>query len=105
MGIGAYLCTNGILILICLLIFARLRRRVFSYGLVSLAVAIAILIAFGLLSSASGVIQFGRPMTLNVPQDYLARGPLGWGILAISFLGLIAPILVAIPFLRRYNFE
>ncbi len=101
MEFGAYLCTIGIIMLLCLLLFARLRSHGISYALVTFILAIAALIVFEFLSSVIGVIHFGQPTSLNIPKDYLVRGPIGWAVLAVCLLGLVSPFLAALLFLRK----
>jgi hypothetical protein len=61
------------------------------------------LLLFGSLSAQAGLMQLGRPHAVDIPQDYLARGIVGWGILLIGLIGVLAPVWAAIINRKRFH--
>jgi hypothetical protein len=96
MEIGAYLFVAGIVWLVGLVLWPRLRRRLASYGGLSLLSVLAGLILFYLVSSWAGLIRIGVAGSSNIPQDYVVRGVVGILILLIGLAGLLSPILAAV---------
>ncbi|MGE5222817.1 MAG: hypothetical protein ACM3PY_10275 [Omnitrophica WOR_2 bacterium] len=100
MGIGVYLCWLGSLYLIILLLVPRLRPRMGIYGVATLISGMLILILFVLLSAGVGLMRFGQPFNLSIPQDYIQRGWAGYLLLIIPALGLLSPAIVAFLLVR-----
>lgn len=101
MGIGVYLFMLGLLYFVILLLVPRLRPRMGIYGLVTFLVGMAVLIVFVLVSAWVGLMRFGQPFTLSIPQDYMQRGWSGYLLLVIPALGLLSPVIVAFLLVRR----
>ncbi len=59
------------------------------------------LILFGSFSIRAGMMRLGVPQTVSFPQDYLARGIVGWGILLIGLVGVLSPVWAALISGRR----
>ena len=111
MFVGVYLCLSGVsgaLALAILILFVHphatvcwLRARLLRCAGLALPVNIGGLIAFVGLSAWAGMLHFGRAESYRLPNDYLARGPIGWSLLALAYLGILAPMLIAVASARR----
>jgi putative copper export protein len=113
MEILAYSCLSGMIFFagfaLMLALFkpdtrwGEIRQRLFHYILVSLFVSILGLIGFVGLSALIGTIQFGHPYASSIPQDYLARGPIGVIALAVAILAILAPLAIAVRETRKMD--
>lgn len=108
MFFGAYFCAGGFTFVLGLVALATLfdsqatmasfRGRVLRYIGLSFAISVLCLVAFVGLSYATGFMRFGEATHWSYPGDYLAGGPLGWILMIIPLLGVVAPpVLVLWP--------
>ncbi len=101
MFIGVYLCLSGIIWVLGLFIFLQARLRIGAYSALAVALAATGLILFILLSMGMGLVRFGTPYNLSIPDDYVARGVLGIGALIVGIVGILSPLYAAIWVSRR----
>ncbi len=111
MFFGAYFCAGSFAFVLGLIVLATLfdgqatmvsfRGRVLRYIGLSVAISVLCLVAFVGLSYATGLMRFGEAMHWSYPGDYLAGGPLGWILMIIPLLGIIAPLVLALSIKRQ----
>lgn len=95
MYIGVYLCASGVLFLLGPGWLLRRGGRWPGYIALAGGLSAVALLAFEILSAAAGLTTIGRPGHFNYPGDYLASGPVGWGLMLLPPLGVVSPLLVA----------
>ncbi len=95
MFIGVYLCLSGMVWLLGLFIFLQARLRMGLYSALAIALTATGLILFTLFSMALGLVRFGTPENLSIPQDYIARGAVGVGVLLVGIVGILSPVYAA----------
>ncbi len=92
MFIGVYLCLSGFAWLVALAVFGPARRRIGRFSAVAAGLAGTGLVLFILLSLWLGLVRFGSPYNLSIPQDYYARGAAGIGALVVGAAGVVSPL-------------
>ncbi len=95
MFIGVYLCLSGIVWVLGLFIFLQARIRIGTYSALAALLAASGLILFTLISTEMGLVRFGVPYSLSIPDDYYARGVLGLAALLVGIAGVLSPLLAA----------
>lgn len=85
-------------------LFTRFGRTVFPpgrmpgsrYPLLAWLTAALGVVVFELLSVAAGIVRYGTAVSITIPGDYVARGPIGTAILALGGLAIMSPLGVAL---------
>lgn len=95
MFILAFLSLSGLVWLLGLLWFGPARLRLGIYSMLSLLFVLAGLILFTLLSWWVGLVRFGVPESLSIPEDYIAQGIVGLVLLLIGIVGMVSPAVAA----------
>jgi len=106
MFFGAYFCAGSFTFVLGLVALATLfdgqatmvsfRGRALRYIGLSVAISVLCLVAFVGLSYMTGLMRFGKATHWSYPGDYLAGGPLGWVLMIIPLLGVVAPLVLAL---------
>lgn len=108
---GAYFCAGSFTFVLGLIVLATLfdgqatrvsfRGRVLRYVGLSVAISVLCLVAFVGLSYVTRLMRFGETTNWSYPGDYLASGPLGWVLMIIPLLGVVAPLVLALLLKRQ----
>jgi hypothetical protein len=54
-----------------------------------------------ILSGIAGIIRLAQPQAIDLADDFIGAGPLGWVGLAVFVLGILSPALAALLAARR----
>ncbi len=95
MFIGVYLCLSGMTWILGLFLFLAARVRIGAYSALALAFAASGLVLFTLLSMWLGLVRFGIPYNLNIPDDYYLHGVFGIATLIVGLAGVLSPLYAA----------
>jgi hypothetical protein len=104
---GAYLFASGAIFLIGLAVLAYSNSRGSGgggkrkYAFTSLILVGFILVLFISLSILAGLMSFGGPQDWSYPKDYLSYGTVGWILMLLPLLGILAPLLVSLVMAHR----
>ncbi|MCI0393731.1 MAG: hypothetical protein L0332_07350 [Chloroflexi bacterium] len=104
MFIGVYLCMSGLVYWLGVAALASTRRHFALYSLLSFVLVLGAMAAFIGLSAVTDLMPVGGAGSWSYPGDYLVHGPVGWAIMLLPLVGLVAPLLAGL-WLERRNRE